>query len=302
MQRFLWTALGLLACATPAQATLPAGAGHYLYRDAQGAEVPVYYYTPTPARPDSPVVLVLHGLQRDPEQYRDGWIEAAQREGLTVLAPLFSREQFRGANGYQLGNVFHAVSDDEIRGRARPEHTNPPQAWSFALPDAIFADFNARQGASQPGYTLYGHGAGAGAQFAQRYALFRPHSKACRIIAANPGWYTYPDRGIDWPYGVKDVALLDEAALDAALAAPLQLMVGEEDTSRSGVIRTTDGADAQGPDRKTRAERFFAYSQALAGQRGVNSAWRFDSVSGAAHRNQQMVDAAAAQIGPCPQP
>ncbi|MEI2415360.1 hypothetical protein V8Z80_04165 [Orrella sp. JC864] len=299
MQRSLLAA-GLLACAAASQAALPEGAGQYVYRDADGGEVPVYYYVPPGAAPGAPVVLVLHGLQRDAGQYRDGWIEAAGRHGLTVLAPLFTRERFRGANGYQLGNVFHAQTDDEIRGRARPARSNPPSDWSFALPDAVFRDFTRRQPAAPAGYTLYGHGAGA--QFAQRYALFRPHSLACRIIAANPGWYTFPDREIEWPYGLKGVGLLDDAALDAALGAPLLLMLGEEDTSRGGVIRVTEGADAQGADRKARGENFFAYGQALAARRGVPSGWRLQAVAGAGHRNAEMVDAVAAAIQHCPAP
>ena len=137
---------------------------------------------------------------------------------------------------------------------AQSQKVNPKANWSFTLPDAVFDDYKKRQATNEQGYTLYGHGAGA--QFAHRYALFYPTSSACQIIAANSGWYTFPDRSIEWPYGLSEVAILDDNAIDAALKAPLHLLLGTDDTARTGVLRKTEEADAQGLNRKVRGENF----------------------------------------------
>jgi len=304
LKRLFITALVALAVAATAaagaaRAELAAGTGEYEFRNADtGQPVQVYYFKPDGYGADTPVVVLLHGIKRNARDYRDGWIDIARQRGLIVLAPLFTREAYRGANGYNLGNVFHAVSHEEATGKVRPAELNPPRQWGFALPDAVFADFKQRVASSQAGYTLYGHGAGA--QFAHRYALFRPRSQACRIIAANSGWYTYPDREAGWPYGIRDVPGIDDAQVDAFLGAPLLLMLGDDDVRRKGgVMRKTDGAQAQGPDRRTRGERFYAQGRQLAQQRGVTFAWDLQHVPGAGHSNDQMAAAAAARVTGC---
>jgi len=296
LKRSIVAAIILLAVAGSARAELKAGTGEYEFRNADtGQKVQVYYYKPDGYTADTPVVLLLHGIKRNAQTYRDGWIDIAQQRHFMVLAPVFTREAYRGANGYNLGNVFHALSDDEIRGRAKPAERNPPTQWSFALPDTVFADFKRREPSSQSGYTLYGHGAGA--QFAHRYALFEPHSHACRIIAANSGWYTYPDASADWPYGLRDLPDVAKTQLDAYLAAPLVLMLGDADVKKEGIMRKTDAAQAQGPDRKTRGERFYAHAQGLAKQRGASFGWQLKHVPDAGHSNAQMAAAAAQLVG-----
>ncbi|MCD0505431.1 hypothetical protein [Bordetella petrii] len=299
MKRMIIAALAALAAAGAVRAELPAGAGQYVFQDADtGQPVQVYYFKPEAYTADTPVVVLLHGIKRDAQDYRDAWVDIARQRKLLVLAPLFTREAYRGANGYNLGNVFHAVSHEEITGKAKPAARNPAAQWSFALPDAVFADFTQRQPTGQSGYTLYGHGAGA--QFAHRYALFRPESRACLIIAANSGWYTYPGRGADWPYGLRDVPDVTDTQIAQYLDEPLLLMLGDDDVRRKGgVMRSTRGAQAQGPDRKTRGERFYANAQALARQSGRQARWELQHVPGAGHRNDQMAAAAAARVKGC---
>lgn len=303
MKRYLlictaaWLALG----GAGARAELAAGSGTYEFDNpATGRPVQISYFKPEHFSADTPVLVVLHGLKRNADEYRDGWIEQARARGLMVLVPHFDRESYRGANGYNLGNVFHAETHEEAIGRALPKQANTPEKWSFAVPDAVFADFARREGTRQAGYTLYGHGAGA--QFAQRFTLFMARSKACRVMAANPGWYTYPDRDVQWPYGLGGVPNYTEAQLDAFLRAPFVLMLGDDDVQTGGVMRKSDGAAAQGPDRRTRGERFYAHAQQLAAARGQKLGWRLQHVADAGHKNTEMAAAAAQNVQPCPAP
>lgn len=43
---------------------------------------------------------------------------------------------------------------------------------------------------------------------------------------ANSGWFTMPDRDIDYPYGIKNVGITDEE-LGEAFAEPVILFMGE---------------------------------------------------------------------------
>lgn len=281
------------------QATLPQGAGHYAFEHpATRAMVPVDYYKPAGYTGETPVVVVLHGVKRDALAYRDAWKRYADQHNLLILVPTFTRQTYPGANGYNLGNVFHATTKAELTGKILPAQANPEALWSFALPDAVFDDFKTREQTEQTGYTLYGHGAGA--QFANRFALFMQDSLACRIIAANPGWYTYPDHSATWPYGIAGVTMIDDAQINRYLTAPLVLMLGSDDVKASGgVMRNTLQAKAQGANRHIRGATFIEYAKQLAAARDIALAWQFDYVAGAGHSDEAMVPAAVTHITAC---
>lgn len=242
---------------------------------------------------------MLHGIKRNPDTYRDAWQSYANQKSLMVLVPSFTRETYPGSNGYNLGNMYHARTGAELTGKALPAQANPKNLWSFSLPDAVFNDFKTREETSEKGYTLFGHGAGA--QFANRFAMFTSGTLACRVIAANPGWYTYPDKTVAWPYGIKDVRLIDDAQITRYLQAPLTLMLGEDDVKKTGgVMRNTGGAKAEGDNRNVRADRFVDNARQQAAARGVTLQWQFIHVPGAGHDDAQMAPAAIRQITGCP--
>jgi hypothetical protein len=53
------------------------------------------------------------------------------------------------------------------------------------------------------GYDMYGHSAGA--QFVHRYLQFYDSPKVKKAVAANAGWYTFPNEAINYPYGIKSL-------------------------------------------------------------------------------------------------
>ena len=87
-------------------AALPAGTGSFSFENPRnGKTVTVYYVKADHYDPAHPPVIVLHGMNRNPGTYRDGWVELAQRHGFLVLAPYFSREEYPGTVGYNLGSL-----------------------------------------------------------------------------------------------------------------------------------------------------------------------------------------------------
>lgn len=276
---------------------LPVGAGEYQYQDpATHESVKVYYYKPHAYTRNTPVVFVLHGLRRNAREYRDSWVKFAERHGLMILAPRFSRDPYPGANGFNLGNVFEATTRLELIGRALPERINPQSQWAFTLIERLFTDFKANRDTNDnPTYYLYGHGAGA--QFAHRFALFMPETRAEEIIVGASGWYTMPDKSIEWPYGTGGVPVVDQDTIKWFLARPLLLLAGGADTATiSTVMRKTPQAQAQGKNRVARTRHYFEFARQLAQELNTPFNWQLWVIPGVTHSPDQMTPFAAHYI------
>ncbi|GAB3679730.1 hypothetical protein [Salinisphaera aquimarina] len=300
MRRLLFLVLLLIQAPWALAATtggLESGAGQYQYQDpATGHAVTVYYYKPNAYSAQTPIVFVLHGLRRNAAEYRDSWADYAEQNNLMVLAPLFERDPYRGAAGYNLGNVFHPTTSLEARGRAKPERLNARPQWAFTLVERLFSDFEAnREANNNPRYYLYGHGAGA--QFAHRFALFMPEARVEQIIVANSGWYTMPDASIEWPYGTGGVSIVDDALLKSFYAQHMLLLSGGADTATTNtVMRQNRYTNAQGKNRLVRAQNYYAVGQANAAAMNTPFHWQKWTVPGVGHSDDQMAPFAARYI------
>ena len=58
---------------------------------------------------DRRVVVVMHGLRRDADRYRDEWRDLAEQQGFLLLVPEFSAAKFPGTRWYNFGNVVEGV-------------------------------------------------------------------------------------------------------------------------------------------------------------------------------------------------
>ena len=244
-----------------------------------GVEQHVYLARPAHLAPDRPVVFVMHGVQRNADEYRDQWHKLAMEHDFLLVVPEFSDDDFPEPEAYNLGNVF----DGE--GKRRPE-----SAWSFSSIERIFDDVRQRFGMTAKGYALYGHSAGA--QFVHRFLFHVPGARVTRAVAANAGWYTMPDFGIAYPYGLQGSAVTGDM-LGKALQLSLTVLLGEEDTDpEHESLRRTPEALAQGLHRFARGQAFYAAAQAAAGRSGVPFNWQLATVPGADHDNRLMAPAA----------
>lgn len=160
---------------------LAPGAGCFTFMNpATLKDVTVYYIKSKKYRPEDPPVFVFHGVYRNPDVYRDAWVDLAEQYGFFVVAPFFTSEQFPGAAGYNLGNIF--VSEED---RTPKEERN----WSYYVPDAVFKYLSAEAGKGDTcahGYVAYGHSAGS--QFLHRKVAITPDPHLLMAIASNAGW------------------------------------------------------------------------------------------------------------------
>jgi poly-gamma-glutamate capsule biosynthesis protein CapA/YwtB (metallophosphatase superfamily)/poly(3-hydroxybutyrate) depolymerase len=254
--------------------TLASGEGRFDFTH-DGKTIPVWYHVPQNARPDVPVLFVMHGVKRDAERYRDEWLPHARKYGFILVAPEFSEASFPGPDAYNYGGTV----DDQ----GRPQ---PREKWAFSFLEPLFDQVKAATGNRSSLYHLYGHSAGA--QFVHRYLYFVPKARIATAVAANAGWWTLPDLQTQFPYGLRG-CVVDEGGLKTMLQRPLVVLLGTEDTDPNHPeLRRTPEAMAQGPHRFARGQFFFAAGQKKAAALKVPFGWKLATAPGVAHHDDGM--------------
>lgn len=271
---------GLHAPLAAATADPGQGRGRFVFSGWDGPPLPVWYQLPEAVTPATRVVIVMHGVNRDADRYRDEWSGLALANEFIVIVPEFGIADFPGSAGYNTG--YFAEPDGTPR---------PRRLWSFAAIEPLFDEVRRRTGTNVAGYTLYGHSAGA--QFVHRFVMFMPDARIDQAMTANAGWYTMPDPATPFPYGTK-AAPITQDVLARALGKPLTVLLGTADTDTADPdLRKTDEANRQGPHRLARGQRFFAEGRDLADRLGTPFGWRIAFVPGVGHSNALMAAAAA---------
>lgn len=259
---------------------LPEGAASLRFSGWGGPALTVETYRPENLSANAPIVFVMHGVNRNADDYRDAWIDIADACGLAIVAPAFDRAHFPRAAGYNLGEPLR-----ENGG-----------ASAFDAIEPIFAAVHNALDSTQDGYSIFGHSAGA--QFVHRFLMLTPQTRVDRAVVANPGWYTWPERDIAWPYGLADAPRTPlEPGTIAAL--PITLLLGEADNDpRADHLRQTVEARRQGRSRFTRGIRTAALVDRMAVEAGLDMGWALSTVPGVDHDNARMAPAAVRHLVP----
>lgn len=259
---------------------IPQGRGAIAWQDPIGLPVTLHTWRPAGHRPDGEVVFVQHGMNRNGDEYRDFWIEAAERHDALIVAPTFSNEAFPQAETYNNGRV--RAEDGSVRPRAD---------WSYGVPARVFAALRAAGITTRDRARIFGHSAGS--QFLHRLLAVMDGPWETPVCG-NAGWYTQPDADRPFPEGLGGIGLTD-ADVARFLARDLTILAGDADTETSGPsLPSHDAALAQGPHRFARAHAYLAAGRAEAARRGVACNWRLVEVPGIGHDGHAMSVAAAA--------
>lgn len=245
----------------------------------QGPSMRVYATRPASLAADRPVVFVMHGVNRNANDYRDQWHDLAVEHDFLLVVPEFSQKNFPGSRGYNLGYL------EDGKGKERPK-----PLWSYSAIEPIFDDVRKRFGMSTRRYALYGHSAGA--QFVHRFIFHVPGARVSQVVPANAGWYMMPDYQSGVPYGMGGSIVTPEM-LAAAMAMPVTVLLGDKDIDPDDPnLRRTPEAMAQGAYRLARGQMFFETARSWAVRAGVPFNWQRVLVRGAGHDNRQMAPAA----------
>ncbi len=230
-----------------------------------------------------PFILVLHGLSRNAEDYRNYAISLADRFNAIVAVPLFDKDRFPG-DTYSRGGVTQ-------KGEFQPREN-----WLFPVVNTVVDEVRKREGRSSIEHFLFGHSAGG--QFLMRLAALQS-TDATRIVAANPGSDLFPRRDWNFTYGFGGLPpeFSDDAALQRYLAAPLTLYLGTADTNRNDTnLDHAPGAMQEGAFRLERGRACYAYAENLARERGWKFNWRKVETPGIGHDGKGMINAKEAGI------
>ena len=237
--------------------------------------VEVYYHIPSGDITTMPFVFSFHGSGRDGDTHRDFWIDMANDNGFIVIAPEFSSDNYPGlGDNYLMGNVF----DDG--DNPTPGSRNPENEWTFSVIEPLFDAILNDISSTQTSYKAWGHSGGS--QFLHRFLFFKPDSRLEVAVCSNAGWYTVPEAGVSFPYGI-DNSELPGSNIIHAFATKLIVHLGESDTNQnsSGLRHNTVVDNQQGLNRFVRGNYFFNTSQAEAEDIDVAFNWEIDTVPNA---------------------
>lgn len=264
---------------TPLQKKLFAeGVKRFTFDGWAGPAFPVWTYRSPDTPADAPILFVFHGVQRDADKYIGEWVDLARKHRIVVIAPEYSREAFPGVEAYSHG--WFTEKDGTPR---------PPEKWSFATVEPVFAAVKQREGLTAETYSIYGHSGGA--QFAHRYVLAGGGPHLARVVSANAGSYAMTD-DVAWPFGV---AGLPRGVWNAgkAFGVPMTVLLGTADTdpNHKSLPRQPE-AMAQGATRFVRGQNFYNRARARAAVYKVAFDWSCGFVKGVGHDNAGMAPVA----------
>ncbi|MGH1466001.1 MAG: hypothetical protein ACRBBQ_11640 [Cognatishimia sp.] len=286
---------------------LPEGIGSFHLSDLGAAGLTVHYARPTSFSSSSPILLIIPGAGRNSDDYRDAWINAACTSGTLVAALGYPEEHYDFA-AYNMGGTISNLQFDnpsfaQVTETAttitlddadiRFDLVASREDWLFEDFDRVFEYLAHTTGSDQETYDIFGHSAGG--QILHRFAIFAPQSKARVIVAANSGFYTFPDLSIALPSGLRGTSLT-KTDLTKAFGAKLVLMLGalDNDDQAGGTLLHTPRIDeAQGLGRLDRGLRFFEYARNEAERNKADFRWHLQVVDGVGHNYRAMSGAAA---------
>ena len=258
------------------------GANDIPYEDPALPGRTLYLRTARPRHftPETPILFVHHGVNRNGGDYRDFWLKLVDEADLCVIAPEFPTKGFPGSPWYNFGNR------QDAQGREKPR-----AEWTYGAPGRLFDQLRALGLTKRRGYALFGHSAGG--QFVHRAISLGFRDNVIAAVTANAGTYAMPTMDTAFPFGLA-AAGLDDAAFANLLRFRLTVMAGTADIDTTSEHFPKDAAAmAQGPTRYARAHRYIEAARAAAATRSIHCAWTIVDIPGVAHDGERMSIAAA---------
>ncbi len=281
---------------------IQSGSGAFLVEGRVGNEdksIKVFYHKPKNFKSTSRVLIVVPGAGRNGDSYRDAWIEESEKYGLLILSPMYFENEY-GFEDYHLcgliknSNLKNSVSYVENTNIAKLneeqfsfEVNSNSDEWIFNDFDRIFDSVKKSLNLTHSKYDIFGHSAGG--HILHRLALFQENSKANKILAANPSFYTLPSFEYDFPFGLKN-SPIEQESLRQAFKKELVVFLGELDNENEtgGTFLRSKSTDKQGLHRLERGKFFFNTAKELAKEMGYEFNWKIVIVPKVGHDHRKM--------------
>ena len=253
--------------------------------------ITIHYYRPKGLKTSSSIIYVIPGGGRNGDDYRDSWMQNAEKYKVLVLSPEYNQKNYPEFWNYNLAGMYKDVIINEERTAVESfSISDNPDEWIFNDFDRIFTLVKEELQLKTDTYDMFGHSAGG--QLLHRFAIFHPKNKADRILAANSGWYTLPKDLERFPYGLKGTI---QTANKIEFQSNLVVFLGEQDDAQEkrGSLRRSKEADKQGLHRLARGQYFFETSKEIATELNKQFSWQIEVVPGVGHDYKKMGEAAA---------
>lgn len=207
------------------------------------------------------IAVAVHGVSRNAREHFAAFAPLADQANWMLVVPLFDEDSFPD---------YQRLGRPGKGGRA-----------DLSLIGALSL-LCARLGLPERPICLFGHSGGA--QFAHRFAMAHP-GRVARYAISAPGWYTFPDDALDYPYGLAQVPASFGTLRPADfLRIPGAVFVGGGDCRDGRTLRRNAVVDShQGDHRQERAMRWTRAMNGKARAMGLAEPLRLEQVHDAAH-------------------
>ena len=248
----------------------------HAYKKSERKSIKVWTYKPDSWKSQDRILFVMHGGGRNANDYLEAWKDIAEENNIFIIAPEFANKFSKyTTNDYQEGNLFTFFKTE-----------NPRAEWAFQVIENIFDHIKKTNGITNKKYNIFGHSAGG--QFVHRMIMLMPEARIDKAIAANSGFYTIPEKDLDYPYGIKNTPVSDNS-LKESFRKNLIVLLGENDNDPElGTFRETELAMQQGKHRLERGSFFFKKASNLAQERSWYFNWKIDTIQNVGHDYRKM--------------
>lgn len=249
----------------------------YAHERNKRKSIKVFTYKPIRWKNEDQILFVMHGGGRNADDYLRAWIDLAEENNILLIVPEFANKYSRyTTNDYQEGNLFTFFGTK-----------NPKDEWAYKVIENIFDHVKSINNITNVSYDIFGHSAGA--QFVHRMVMLMPEAHINTAVAANAGFYTFPNEDLAYPYGYKRTGLNVKNTLSKAFKKDLVIMLGELDNDPDlGTFRTTDLAMQQGGHRLERGSNFFQNIEDFAKNHEMEFNWKLDTIPEVGHNYKKM--------------
>lgn len=256
----------------------------YAYDNNERKSIKVWTYKPENWKNEDRILFVMHGGGRNADDYLNAWKEIADNNKILVVAPEFENKFAKyTTNDYQEGNLFTFFGPK-----------NPKEEWAYEVIENIFDHIKKTNDFTNENYDIFGHSAGG--QFVHRMILLMPEARIETAIAANAGFYTFPDENVEYPYGSKNTPITDNS-IKKSFKKQLIILLGENDNDpKLGTFRETELAMKQGAHRLERGSNFYQKSRELAIKKSWIFNWKIDTIENVGHNYRKMSSQAVKYI------
>ena len=240
-------------------------------------DVEIFYLMPKKIDINTQILFVIHGNNRNAEDYISAWIPFIENKNIILVAPKFDKKNFR-----YFFLLESATSSGEINKNS-DEYINK----SISL---FFNFFKSKYSLDTNKYKMFGHSAGA--QFTHRYMLLSDDRRISNAVIANAGWYTFLN-GENFPYGIKSTPIdISNDHIKWFMSNKASLLIGNNDTKLNNV-NSSKGAMRQGVTRVDRANTYFKSLVNIADTNNIPLRWSFKVIDGVSHDYTKMTTEAA---------